>query len=511
MPILEEIDALLVEYQEHQACLASYEANASPLYVFEARYTLFHVHRLLQNRNNPALEQALERLLGKRWDRLTDTDLQYFYDIQSPANHMCIAIAKALGKQQNKSHLLFLIPNLSRVPASDYIASSYEDDLDFKRLILSDDGMRLLCIPEVLEFAEQDGVLKHSALRDGVDVYLSAAEESRLLARHPSVENYYHAIRDKLNFQLHGETAGAYIARLIKGLSEGGAGGSGSEYLTGSEANIAITEFSFFLESLTQAKREKILEANLFERWVQGELEALSIGQAWRLLENPSQHEEQGEQSITYCVEMIADRLGEILQANDFLYQVMPFEQEEGNTLESFKTVVSECKAQMMVDLNSAEAHRYYGTVGDDKVLSKLLKKISRDTAFKLESADLLFVARLFSEHNSTHASTFVLRDSCRTILKRNRTNLATEPMQQALKACSDGVLHDVNQLLLQPLLRSNRHGFYANVESCCPSESLKRARNEDKEDDEGSPPKKKKHVCFDVETGAEIRQGTRI
>jgi len=467
MSIIEEINALLVQHRLQKIALNHYQQMASPLYVLEARHTLFHVNRLLQNQPNPSLARTLETFLKNRWERLKNTDAQYFHDTHNPANQMCIEVAKSLARLQNKPYLSFLIPILATVPASEYVASSYkDDDLDFKQLILSDDGTRMIHIPEALEFAEQDGVLKHSSLFNGCERALSIAEQSRLLARHPSVENYYHAVRDKVNFQLHGETAGAYIARLIMGLREGGSQGSGAELLTGDEANVAIADFSIFLEGLTNQKRRKIFNAGKFERWTTGALEHATIGQSWRLLINPSQLEEDGEQTITYCVELIADKLEEILKENaTMLYRIMPFEQEGVGTIISFEDAVNQCKTAMLSHLNTSKAHRYYGAIADDRLAFDVFSKLSRDKTFHLAIPDIAYVARCYAGHHPA------LRKGCDIILLDARGYISPTRMRCMLKRLPETVAHAVRSLIYP---RLNTHLFFsATSTSVLPEEEV--------------------------------------
>lgn len=458
MPMIEEVGALLVQSQLHKAVLDNYQQQASALYVLEARYTLFHVHRLLQNKNNPWLEQTLENFLKTRWKRLKNTDAQYFHDTQNPANLMCIEIAKTLGRLQDKAYLLFLIPTLSMVPAFAYVASSYEDDdLEFNQLMLSDNATRMIHIPEVLEFSEQDGVLKHGALVNGGRCDLTIAEENRLLARHPSVDDYYHAVRDKINFQLHGESAGAYIARLIKGLRAGGSLGSGSETLTGHEANTAIVDFSNFLDSLTEETRNKIFEASKFERWLSDTPEYVSIGQSWAFLKDPLQASDGGEQEITYCVELIADGLEEILAENPTLYQLMSLDQEGVSTLTSFEEAVAQCKTTMLGALHTSEAHRYYGLEGDEKLALDVLSKVSRDRAFNLDYADIAYVARCFLGDNSA------LKASSELILLHTRDYMTSRSLRTALNDLPRQMAHDVEERVFPQF---NRHIFFSDERS---------------------------------------------
>ena len=482
MPIIEKVSALLVHNRLQTAAMDAYQQKASALYVLEAKYTLFHVNRLLQNKNKPSLEKPLENFLKTRWERLKKTDAQYFHDTHNPANLMCIEIAKTLGHLQHKPYLLFLIPALSTVPASTYVASSYEDDdLVFNQLMLGDDGTRMIHIPEVLEFSEQDSVLKHVSLFKGRRCDLSIAEENRLLARHPSVENYYHAVRDKINFQLHGETAGAYLTRLISGLREGGAFGSGEEFLAGEEANTAIADFSIFLERFSEANKRKLLDVGQCDRWRNGETKHRSIGQSWALLVNPSKEEEDEEQEEQYCVELIANDLEVTLKETPMLYQIMPFEQEGVSTLASFEEAVTLCRTTMLGALHTSEAHRYYGVTGDDTFALNILSKVSRDRAFYLDYADIAYVARCYSRDNPA------LSTPSESILLHTRDYMTSGCLRAALQNLPRQMAHDVEERVFP---KPNRHVFYS-------AEPQQREEEEEKSSEQVN--KKAKHVHANV------------
>lgn len=455
MPITERVNALLVQNQLQKAAMNAYQQKASALYILEAKYTLFHIDRLLHSKNQSGLEITLGKFLKKRWKRLNNTDAQYFHDTQNPANVMCIEIAKTLGDLQHKPYLLFLIPALGSVPVSEYVTSSYDDkDLVLNQLMLSDDGTRIIHIPDALEFSEQDNVLKHTSLFHGQQRDLTFSEEMRLLARDPTVDNYYHAIRDKINFQLHGETAGAHLTRLIHGLRAGGSHGSGSEMLTGHEANEAIVDFSIFLESLSKKKRKKLLRTHKFDRWRSDTPQYASIGQSWTFLKDPVQAKNGRMQAVAYCVELIADALEEILQENPMLYQLMPFEHEGVGTLAMFEEAVTQCRMSMLDALKASEAHRYYGNTGDDKLALGVLSKISRDKAFYLDHADIAYVASYYFDDNP------VLKTLSNSILCHTREYMTSEHLRAALGALPRQMAHEVEQHVFP---KPNCHLFFSD------------------------------------------------
>ena len=420
---------------------ATYQQHASPLYALEARHTLFHLKRLLIDPNNPVPLNTFKKFLKKRWNAIKSTDLQYCYEANSPANHLCIEVAQALGSFYNTPYLLFLMPSLAAVSSENYITSSYEEALELNHLLLSDDYTRLIHILDVLAFAKEDGTLKHNSLLNGSTLALSLSEQHRLLARHPGVEQYYLALQDKHNFVLHGETAGAYLQRLIHGLREGGVHRNGDELIAHDESNIAIAAFDGFLQGLDADKRGLLLAASKFDRWQSIVPQGLSIGQCWQRLARPK--ESDGDSSL-YCVEMVANHLEEILAANPGLYQLLPFEEENSIGLAYFEARALEGEAAMHASLSLTDSCHYYGAEGDLPLALKLCRTLAHDTGFQLRVDEVVYIATLY---NTTHQR----QDACSQDLNVQCTRILTHVGQHYLAA-------QINRIMqrLTPAVRAN-------------------------------------------------------
>lgn len=463
MPFYSHAKSLFAILPELEAELITYQNQSSSLYALEARHTLFHFRRLFQNfKHQPGLHHTFERYLKKRWDVIKQTDVQYCQDFNNPANRFCIEVAKALGEFYHKSYLVFLMPSLTSVPSAHYITSSYEEDLSLHYLLVSDDSTRLIHILDVLTFAQEDGVLKHNSLFDGRSKELSFCEQHRLLARHPSIEQHYLALQDKLNFVLHGETAGAYVNRLIKGLREGGKNQNGQEMIAHDESNIAIATFDTFLQSLSPSKREMLLKTNKFDRWISSNIPyAKSIEQCWQRLARPM--DSNGDDS-TYCVELIANDLEEILEENPTkLYQLIPFEGASLADLRHLDARLKDCEMTMLSDLFHATSYCYYGQTADEALALKLCHTLSRDSGFHLFVDEIIYIATLYNTHHCLEAEKSQnLSAQCKAILiQEGSTHSSTRihMIKQALKRMTPDVVAIVKDFL-KPNPRDEGQGY---------------------------------------------------
>jgi hypothetical protein len=177
-------------------------APTSHLYFLEARYALYELKLILTSDPEDRVEESLLAFLSGRWEKvLKNTDAQYLHDFTSPANQACIEIARELGRIRNVPFLLLLMPTLQAVEATNYLTSSYtDDDLSLQDLLLSDENDHLMHIPDILDGAQEDGILKHNSLfltlegRHEVKV-LSLPETNRLLSRSKEVKDAYEALQ----------------------------------------------------------------------------------------------------------------------------------------------------------------------------------------------------------------------------------------------------------------------------------------------------------------------------
>ncbi|STX28000.1 Uncharacterised protein [Legionella beliardensis] len=392
--ILAEINQLTRDL--NQADFSSYR------YYLEARYTLFHLKRILTNSHNTAMHNTLLKVLERRWQRIQDTDCQYLTDFTSPANQACINIAKTLGPIIEKSYLTLLMPSLERIPVSAYISSSYRDDdiLKLQELTLDDTNERLIIIPDVLNSAQKDGVLKHSSLFNGRAKKLSVSEQERLLSRHPFIEGFYNAQQAVVDFKINGPTVGAAVNRLIKGLHEGGVWELGNEENAASNANEAILEFSFYLKTLDSAACRKLFKATRTEFDLDLEEDIIvPFKDYWENLADPIEMSEELSDEIKsqYCVQSIAVFLEEILEQNPDLYNLAPSPEDILKSLDELEEELEVAQDEMTHCFDSVEKQSCYSQGQDDLVLlTSLLSQLRHDKSFPLSANDVRFLIETY-------------------------------------------------------------------------------------------------------------------
>ncbi len=267
--------------------LHSYE-TASDLDYLEACYTLEHLNNFLRKDAKKLPSEGIKSFLlhffSERASFIQNRNTHYLNDFTNPANQACMVIVMDLAALYSEPYLLYLMPRLRRIPIAHYTSSSYQDELDLKETILSDDGKRLICIPDVLENAVTDGKFRHNSLRYGKEILLTDSERHRLLTRHPCVKIANEAIQDRVNYKLYGGTLGAALNQLILGLKEGGEKKNGEEFIAGSEADEAIVQFYSFLLELNEEMRMLLLRAESEDNFSE---EPVILEDIWQRLKEP--------------------------------------------------------------------------------------------------------------------------------------------------------------------------------------------------------------------------------
>ena len=464
MNIILHAKRLLSLLPQYELDLADYQQKSCDLYAIEARHTLFHLKRLLSDSSNHVLDKTLKNFLTKRWHMIKNLDLQYCYDLSNPANRFCIEVAKALSDVYEKSYLLLLMPTLAQVSSEQYITSGYDDDsIDLKHIILSDDHTRIIHIYDVLDFAKVDGKLKHNSLFDGFYQELTISEQHRLLSKNPAVEQYYLAIQDKLNFVLYGETAGAYLQRLINGLRAGGVSQNTEDYElnAGDQSNFAIIEFDSFLSALDEAKREKLLMTGKFDRWESRTPSMRSIEVCWNRLARPA--DSNGDDTM-YCVELIANYLEEILYEHIELYELLPFDAPMIKLAE-IEEQVAEAKSAMITALSGNDTIHFHGQDEDKQLIIKVIGMVKKDVRFILKPHEITYIAKLYSMHNKqseSEQSQCIARECAESLTKIGRFYFRNI-LNKALQNMTPEVQADVRHMLVstRPTMAPIEHRFF--------------------------------------------------
>ena len=396
------IDAFLKLLSSESRKLAD-DKLASRLHYLEARYTFSQLKQILSHRRHLIDEATLIDCFKERWERIQHSDIQYLHDLTNPANLACSGIARELGDILHVPYLTLLMPSLLAIKVSEYTTSSYADDLHLYEIILSDDNRGIIHIPDVIDNAQEDGILKHNYLSDGRVAKLSQREQDRALSRHKAVAKAHEALMHRVDFKLCGDTVGAALNRLIQGLYKGGVRGNGFELESGGDANTAIVAFSNYMETLADEIRTTLLEAGKFDRFrfEHDDPEWISVGDLWETLTQPQFEDDnediEGEQSVNYCVELIADPLAEILEDNSFLYDLVSYEGDAAADLSQLSVAVTQTRISMQDALPTLQKQSYYGAVGDDAVCFKLLIQLEKDKSFSLHKDDIVYVAEKYA------------------------------------------------------------------------------------------------------------------
>jgi hypothetical protein len=372
----------------------------SPLHKLEARYTLFQFNTILTSTPTNAIHKFLGSFLKCRWNWILNTDAQYCHDFESPANIAAIAIAKALAGKAFP-YLLFLMPTLRTINASDYISSSYEDEPCLRESILSSENNHLINILDAIDFSKEDGILKANFLYHGRTEKLTSAEIQRLISRAPEVEATFNAIQEKTVFARYGNTAGAAVQRLIEGLRNGGRGKGYGEFDAGEPADVAIVEFKEYLDTLDKETQKTVLSAGKFDRFSinNPSPELQTIQDSWSYL---SRSEKTKYTETHYCVEIIANRLGEILDNNPGLFETVPCHGDQLCVYSNLSLAVQNCDEKMRLAIKTISQHPCYGPEGVNSLFVRWLPQLSHPrNSFNLNVDEIILLIQL-SSHYST-------------------------------------------------------------------------------------------------------------
>lgn len=249
-----------------------------PVYQLEARFTLMQLDRILSKNIDPeATAKKLIRFLDKRWYWIKNTDISYLHDFINPANIAAIAIAQTLSSETTP-YLTLLIPTLiTKKPKITYISSHYADNPSLKESIMLFNNRCLLNINDCIDFSINDGQLKANFLINGKNILLTQQQIELIFSRHQSIRDAYHATKEKVNFTYYTNSIGAAINRLILGLRGGGEHANGKKYDSGEIANLAILEFSQFLEMCAPDLVNQIMSVGVYDRFDEGTLSQFGI------------------------------------------------------------------------------------------------------------------------------------------------------------------------------------------------------------------------------------------
>ena len=268
---------------------------------------------------------------------------------------------------------------------------------------------------------------------------------------------------------LYGETAGAYLSRLIRGLWDGGRQKGGTEDDAGNDANVAILEFDLFLKRLPEEKRIIVLNAQKFDRLSSLNVECLSIQKYWTILTRPLDRTlvDVENMPINFCVELIAGHLEEILKENPDLYQLTHYEETHLTSIEDLKNRVESSRIEMLDALRSSTRHCCYGSELDNQFANKVLRTILKNKQVELAVDEIVYIATRYNELKQidSHENQDLL-ESCKKILIDVNSRYRPKLINQALAAMPDEVEQQYTALVARPSVSThalNPHIFFSD------------------------------------------------
>lgn len=476
LSFLSQIDQRLKELNHYKA---------PEIHLLEARITLLTLQKIIINDHN--INNELVSALKNRWKRIKNSNCHYLHDLKNPTNQQCIAIAKHLASELNTPYLLLIMPSLRHVPTTEYVESSYEEELLLEEIILSDDSKRIIHIPSSLEFAQVDGKLKHTSLFDGKAKKLSANEQSRFLSRHQSVQQVFDAIDARKTFKLFGDTVGAAVKRLVDGLLDGGSEKMGREYeeLAGEHANLAILEFTQYYNSLSKEKQDMLSNQYYIHETRSDNEGKVTFSECWNWLVNPK-YLEDGKQTTAYCVELIAGEIEEILKNNVSLYEICSYQDEHETPLELFNQQVHQCFIELQSQLKTVEKHPCFSP--EEPILKeKLFQTLASNEWLVLKPSELNYLIR---EHYKTQPKKTAIAKGCKQLIKKFAQQCDEHYLQEALQGLTHPIKTSFYTLTKAPNKHTNSSQRFFTKEP--PSkENLKRNASTSKEE---PPLKRRRH-----------------
>ncbi len=451
--------------------LPIYLQTAASLHGLEAYYGLHQLKTLLVTVPEFELKARLIRYLKKRWVNIQFTDVQYCHDIEHPLNKVCVSIAKGLQKITGEPWLTLIMASLKMIKPKYYVTSSYEDEgLELHQFLLNEDHVRLMCIEDIIDFAVNDGILKHHSISSRLTQQaLSTLEVHKLLSRHPSVQECYEALQDKVNYEFYGETVGAYLNRLIEGLRKGGVKQQGQELDAAALANEAIVAFFQYIESMDSTMMIEFLAFKTIYATNSITRQECSIGDCCDRMShiNTQRKKEADYDSTIFCVELIADDLENILRDNQELFQLTVYREDSLVDLNQLRGCYRNARQNMSTCLAAAkEPFQFYGTEHEEKLMLFLFEKIAKDKCFVLNANILAFVSEKYVDYwhaSPNEVQQTMIRCSKEILFRAQQSNCSTL-LSSALKLVRPAVALDIQELLGQSAmsgLASNMIRFF--------------------------------------------------
>jgi hypothetical protein len=448
----------------------------------ETKYQIKKLYLILQHvaerESSSQSLKSVKNFLRERWDLIFKTELEYFYAPKHVLTKICLEIATQLECIFTMHRYQLMMPTIS-IENLLTQTSMIEDDrdeegitlpesqrLNLQEFILSESGSHIINIPEVFDWAIEDGILKHThkLTVEGRPQPLNAKEMQRLMAHSKDAVAVKASLDSLIAARKTSQTVGAAVYRLCESLNRGGVEASeqftimnrGSDEVAGEDAYLGVVNFFGYLKALSPDIQRDLLELRstqnytaltfegcwvqlLYRTWLEGYIE-ISIEEVNHIMEyllsNPL------EEDTFICVQQIAidfkrmikaSALVDYVPANTEIANRMSLDNEEFSyrkRIQDFKYAISISSMQ----LAPAPLNIYDPT--------KFKKIVFRQV---IKGADKLnqYLALLKSEKDKI---SLVKEIMGKTFFKK----IASDPTQIGILLCVDGV--KIQQVILETL-----------------------------------------------------------
>jgi len=314
---------------------------------------------------------ALIEFLAQRWERIKNSNLAYPHQPHSIVNVICLLLAQELEKLTGISRYRLLMPTIT-VDCNEISTTEIkENNLELHEFVLSDDNDRIIDIIPCMDFAVEDGVLKHTSLFAGKIKALSKTEADRVIHHSEYAERYFATITERVDAKTKSNSFGSTLFGLCESLRRGGNHGSyrgGEELNAGHNANEGIFYFSEWLAALTESERKNLLSRKKADS-------NKTFADVWGRAARPT---DADYKSTNFCVALIADDVELILKNNRDLFDIYPQNKQVAKL--SFLAPLDENVASAKKELMRAmRSNRYHVTASYDDGQSKEYNKRFKD------------------------------------------------------------------------------------------------------------------------------------
>jgi hypothetical protein len=331
------------------------------------------------------ISEAILPIFTELFSVVKGTYLEFSLFTASYLVYLLLEVAQYLAPVLNKSKYQILMPTIT---VENYISgtSLHDADLRLEDFFLSTDGTRIIEILSVLQFAEEDGILKHTSLFDGKIMPLNADEASKLTTISLKIKGYWQVIQQRLEVMRNSNSYGAVLKRLAAGLLGGGVNQGATETSAGDPANFAIATFAQWYALLSEAERQ---EFRAYGKQINSSTR-LTLAM---VIDNLLEPKISADQGLNYCVELLSGNIEQIIAANPQLFDVYPQRSQESNELclEQLNSRLKVVREQAVTEQNNI---KYVVSTPESQHNKTILRRIAQSEfllAGLVEIPDMLF------------------------------------------------------------------------------------------------------------------------